>query len=191
MEIDLSKPGIRVPLNSENNVSGIVHGSQSSTNQCANNDSNHLSPWSWVKSQVAALALSRPVAKCLLPAQAGDVLPETIVTTNPGWFNHAGFSSATGNQGRGFLDQMNSSFRLPFGMALGLIGVLGYSGCTETVVYRQPPPTVVVDRGPYPPPPPQAEYRPPAPPYPVVWVRGHWRWNGYRYVWIRGHYRPV
>lgn len=86
---------------------------------------------------------------------------------------------------------MNSHLRLPIVMALALAGVLASSGCTETVVYRQPPTTVVVDRGPYPPPPPRVEYRPVLPPYPAVWVPGHWRWNGYRYVWIRGHYRRV
>ena len=86
---------------------------------------------------------------------------------------------------------MNSSLRLLGGAALALIGVLSCSGCTETVVYREPPRTVVVDRGPYPPPPPRVEYRPPGPPFPAVWVPGHWRWNGYRYIWIRGHYRRV
>ena len=69
--------------------------------------------------------------------------------------------------------------------------MLGLASCTETVVYRNPPQTVVVERGPYAPPPPRVEYRPAPPPYAVVWVQGHWRWNGYRYVWIPGHYRRV
>ena len=103
--------------------------------------------------------------------------------------NRVGFPFATGNQGRAFFDQMNSTLRLLGGATLALIGVLGCSGCTETVVYRQPPRTVVVDRGLYPPP--RVEYRPPGSPFPAVWVPGHWPWNGCRYVWIRGHYRRV
>ena len=23
----------------------------------------------------------------------------------------------------------------------------------------------------------------------MVWIGGHWRWNGGRYIWIRGHWR--
>jgi hypothetical protein len=76
--------------------------------------------------------------------------------------------------------------------SVALLALLGFSSCTETVVYRQPPPpTVVVERGPYPAPPPRVEHRPPPPPYGVVWVQGHWRWNGQRWVWIPGHYRRV
>jgi hypothetical protein len=27
-------------------------------------------------------------------------------------------------------------------------------------------------------------------PYPgAVWVRGHWRWNGYAHVWVAGHWQ--
>jgi hypothetical protein len=66
------------------------------------------------------------------------------------------------------------------------------NGCTTEGVYRQPPPTrvVVVNREPAPPPL-IVEVRPAPPRYAVVWVPGHWRWNGYRHIWIRGHYRPV
>ena len=67
---------------------------------------------------------------------------------------------------------------------LGASAILAFSGCTETVVYRSPRPYP-------PPPPPMVEYRPQRPAYGVVWVPGHWRWNGYRYVWVRGHYRPA
>jgi hypothetical protein len=78
-------------------------------------------------------------------------------------------------------------------IGIALLALLGFSSCTETVVYKQPAPqqTVVVERGPYAPPPPRVEYRPPPPSYAVVWVHGHWRWNGYRWVWIAGHYRRV
>lgn len=67
---------------------------------------------------------------------------------------------------------------------LGTVAMLAFNACTETVVYRSPRPY-------RPPPPPLTEYRPPYPAYPVVWVPGHWRWNGYRYIWVRGHYRPA
>ena len=83
-ELGLSKPGIRVSLNSEKNVSGIVHRRQSSTNQCANNDSNHVFPYLLLKSQAALWDLSDPRRRYQLPPQAGDVLPWTIVTTNSG-----------------------------------------------------------------------------------------------------------
>jgi hypothetical protein len=91
---------------------------------------------------------------------------------------------------------MDTKFNRQIVIGVTLLALLGFSGCTETVVYRQPAPppapaTVVVERGPYPPPPPRVEYRPAPPPYAVVWVRGHWRWNGYRWIWISGHYRRV
>jgi len=86
---------------------------------------------------------------------------------------------------------MNTQFFSRIGTGIVMLGVLGLSSCTETVVYKEPAPTVVVERGPYPAPPPRVEYRPAPPAHPVVWVRGHWRWNGYRYVWIPGHYRRV
>jgi len=79
--------------------------------------------------------------------------------------------------------------------ALPLLALLGITGCTETVVYRQPAPppptTIVVQRPPAPAPPLRVEVIPARPQYPVVWVRGHWRWNGFRWVWIPGHYRRV
>jgi hypothetical protein len=56
---------------------------------------------------------------------------------------------------------------------MALLALIGLSGCTETVVYRQPAPppqTVVVERGPSPAPPPRVEIRPAPPPYAVVWV---------------------
>jgi len=86
---------------------------------------------------------------------------------------------------------MNTQFFSRIGTGIVMLGVFGLSSCTETVVYKEPAPTVIVERGPYPAPPPRVEYRPAPPPYPVVWVRGHWHWNGYRYVWIPGHYRRV
>jgi hypothetical protein len=43
---------------------------------------------------------------------------------------------------------------------IAFTAVFGLASCTETVVYRNPPPTVVVERGPYAPPPPRVEYRP-------------------------------
>jgi hypothetical protein len=87
---------------------------------------------------------------------------------------------------------MNTPFSLQIVTAIVMSAAVGLSSCTETVVYKEPPPTtVVVERGPYPAPAPRVEYRPAPPPYPVVWVRGYWHWNGYRYVWIPGHYRRV
>lgn len=68
---------------------------------------------------------------------------------------------------------------------LGVVALLAFNACTtETVVYRSPRPYP-------PPPPPMTEYYPPRPAYAVVWVPGHWRWNGHRYIWVRGHYRPA
>ena len=82
--------------------------------------------------------------------------------------------------------------------AVPLLALIGITGCTETVVYRQPGPppppppvTVYVARPPSPPPPIRVEVIPVRPHYAVVWVRGHWRWNGYRWAWIPGHYRRV
>jgi hypothetical protein len=88
---------------------------------------------------------------------------------------------------------MKPPFHSRIGFAAALSALLGLSSCTETVVYRQPPPapppTVIVERGPAPPP--RVEYRPAPPPYAVVWVQGRWRWHGNRWVWIPGHYRRV
>jgi hypothetical protein len=43
------------------------------------------------------------------------------------------------------------------------------------------------------PPPPRVEAVPPPPAPTVVWVPGHWQWNGRDYVWESGHYldRPT
>ncbi|HEY0792844.1 MAG TPA: YXWGXW repeat-containing protein [Chthoniobacterales bacterium] len=71
------------------------------------------------------------------------------------------------------------------------LAAVSFTGCTQPVVYQRSPPVVVVERGPYAPPPAIVEYRPAPPPYRVIWVQGHWRWNGSRYVWVPGHYRPV
>jgi len=91
---------------------------------------------------------------------------------------------------------MKSEYDIVLGpsVALTLLALLGISGCTETVYQQAPPPpqptTVVVSRPP-PPPPARVEVIPARPAYPVVSVRGHWRWNGYRWVWVPGHYRRV
>ncbi|APR95233.1 hypothetical protein PATSB16_18930 [Pandoraea thiooxydans] len=37
---------------------------------------------------------------------------------------------------------------------------------------------------------PRVEVVPVAPVPGYHWVRGHYRWNGYRWVWVRGHWVP-
>jgi hypothetical protein len=50
---------------------------------------------------------------------------------------------------------------------------------------------VVIEVAPGAPPPPRVEVVPAPPPGPaerVVWVRGHWRWDGHAWAWEPGHY---
>jgi hypothetical protein len=46
---------------------------------------------------------------------------------------------------------------------------------------------------PYPPPPKRAEIPPPPPAADLLWLVGHWNWDGVKYVWTPGHYvqRPT
>ncbi len=46
---------------------------------------------------------------------------------------------------------------------------------------------------PYPPPPKRAEIPPPAPATDLLWVVGHWSWDGVKYGWTPGRYvqRPT
>jgi hypothetical protein len=70
----------------------------------------------------------------------------------------------------------------------GLASVFG-AGCAahEEVVVREeaPPREVVVQRAP---PAEVVEVTPAPPSTQVVWIKGHWHWNGADWVWIRGHY---
>lgn len=43
---------------------------------------------------------------------------------------------------------------------------------------------------PYPPPAKRAEIPPPAPASDMLWLAGHWRWDGAKYQWIPGAYTP-
>jgi hypothetical protein len=55
------------------------------------------------------------------------------------------------------------------------LALLLLAGCADAYP-PPPPPPLIVERVP----PPPAAY--------LVWIPGHWRWNGVRYVWRRGHY---
>jgi hypothetical protein len=61
--------------------------------------------------------------------------------------------------------------------ALILAGALaGFTGCAGTVYVPAPPPA------------PRAEVQPSCPGPDVVWVKGHWKWNGRKYKWVDGHW---
>ena len=60
------------------------------------------------------------------------------------------------------------------------------AGCTHEVVEAEGPPReVVVQRAP---PPETVEVVPSTPSAEVVWIKGHWHWNGSDWTWVRGRY---
>jgi hypothetical protein len=61
---------------------------------------------------------------------------------------------------------MNTQFFSRIVTGIVMLAVLGLSSCTQTVVYKEPPPTVVVERGPYPAPPAQSRISARAPALP-------------------------
>jgi WXXGXW repeat (2 copies) len=66
------------------------------------------------------------------------------------------------------------------------------TGCSAPGV--DPPARTAATVAPYPPPPKRAEIPPPSPSATdVLWLEGHWSWDGAKYVWTSGHYvqRPT
>jgi WXXGXW repeat (2 copies) len=79
------------------------------------------------------------------------------------------------------------------GFVLGtalLSGAALLSGCSVAV---SDPSAHTAAVAPYPPPPERAEIPPPAPSTDLLWLAGHWNWNGAKYAWTPGHYvqRPL
>jgi hypothetical protein len=68
---------------------------------------------------------------------------------------------------------------------------LSAAGCSGPGV--DPPSRIVAIVAPYPPPPKRAEIPPPPPDADLLWLVGHWSWDGAKYVWTAGHYaqRPT
>ena len=59
-------------------------------------------------------------------------------------------------------------------------------GCSATG--SDPPGRLSAAVAPYPPPAKRAEIPPPAPSTDVLWLVGHWQWDGAKFAWTPGHY---
>ena len=77
------------------------------------------------------------------------------------------------------------------GFAVAVLCAVLLSGCS--VAGSDPPAHRMAAVAPYPPPPKRAEIPPPAPSVDVLWLVGHWSWDGAKYGWTPGHYvqRPT
>jgi WXXGXW repeat (2 copies) len=77
------------------------------------------------------------------------------------------------------------------GFALAAVCAAMLSGCSAA--RSDPPAGPMAAVAPYPPPPNRAEIPPPAPSADLLWLVGHWIWDGVKYAWTPGHYgqRPA
>ena len=66
---------------------------------------------------------------------------------------------------------------------LAVLVIALVSACAGEVYVRPAPVVVGVA-----PPPEQVEVIPVAPRGDVIWLRGHWNWNGQQWIWVRGRY---
>ena len=64
-------------------------------------------------------------------------------------------------------------------------------GCSA--LSHNPPGHLAIAVAPYPPPPKRAEIPPPPPSADLLWLVGHWNWDGAKYAWTPGYYvqRPT
>lgn len=84
-----------------------------------------------------------------------------------------------------------NTWKLVVPLVAGVASIV-FAGCTpaitveaEVPVVETAPAAVRVRRAP---PPEVVEDVPVAPASTMVWIRGHWHWNGADWVWARGHY---
>ncbi len=72
-----------------------------------------------------------------------------------------------------------------------LIAAICAAGCAASNADPASHPRAMT--APYPPPPKRAEIPPPPPAPDLLWLVGHWRWDGANYAWTPGHYaqRPT
>ncbi len=76
------------------------------------------------------------------------------------------------------------------GFAIAVLCAAWLVGCSAVM---SDPPAHAATAAPYPPPAKRAEIPPPPPSPDLLWLVGHWSWDGAKYTWAAGHYvqRPT